>query len=782
MTFARVRSTFRVLPFGATALVFALSACGDDDGGSPPAPEGDAGEGPSSGGKGTAGKGGSGGSSTGTAGEPTEVPAGGVGGDSSEPLAPELGWSKSFALPGINGATMSTVTSVVATGVRKLWVAGKFSQAGDILAKNVAIWNGQRWSALGKGLDSEVLQLAPTAEENMYALVRVGEQGGAPILYWDGESWTEISAEVDDEIRAIDVAPDGTLYAAGFFTTIDGVAAPGVASRAPGEDWKALPVDADVLGSNGLETVKVVGADVCVGGNLSEGSVGAACLEGGAWVSYRANLSTIGGVRSFTVADGTLYAAGNFMLEGIDTGGGVALWNGESWELVGGGLLGPFAEPDVHAVAIDGDKLYATGFVSLAGGGFVRHIAMYNGTRWNDLNGGLQKFMGVDIIESARGSALAVDDGGELYVGGRLTFAGAENAMRVARWDGADWHGVDDPLAPRLGINGFLNSVFAASDGSIYAGGGFEHLGGDALALGVARFVPTERRWYPMGAGLTDVRTLVEHDGAIYAGGDFVASGSASIKGVGRWDGAAWRSVGGGVLGRVNPLLSGPDGKLYAGGTFSAAGAVDARNVATWDGEAWSALGSIGEEWEAVRAFAFDADEQLFAGGLFTTASGAPAANVVRWEDDAWVPLGEGVDDAVDSMVFYGGKLVIAGAFSHSGAADVPHVAFWNADSEAFEAVGGGLRTDGDFDFAHVQAMVAHGKDLYVAGVFEVAGNQKVSHIARFDGKKWHDVDGGLDDVTESLSLGTDALWVGGTFTRAGGYGSIAIARYGLAR
>jgi hypothetical protein len=51
----------------------------------------------------------------------------------------------------------------------------------------------------------------------------------------------------------------------------------------------------------------------------------------------------------------------------------------------------------------------------------------------------------------------------------------------------------------------------------------------------------------------------------------------------------------------------------------------------------------------------------------------------------------------------------------------------------------------------------------------------------RFDGKAWHDVDGGVDDVAEALSLSKDALWIAGGFTRAGGVGSVGIARFGLA-
>ena len=783
MTLTRSHSIAKILPLAA-ATVFAFAVGCSDDGGSGgggggASGAGEAGEPNAEGGKtATAGKGGMGGAAT--AGGPSAGGAAGEleAGDGGQPATPEPGWSHDFALPGVNGATTSTVASVIITGTRKLWVGGEFSQAGDVPAQNVAIWNGQRWSAPGEGLSEVVTQLVATPAEEIYALVRADE-GQSPLRFWNGTKWSSVGAIADGAINAIDVAADGTLYAGGTFTTIAGVSAPGIASRAPGKDWKALPSDVDVFGGGGIETVKVVSTGVCVGGVVGGGQIGVACLAGNTWTSRIANLS-FGQVHKLTLSGGKLYAAGNFMVEGVDSGGGLAVWNGTSWDLVGGGLLGEFGQPDVFDVAIDGDKVYAAGFFALAGGAFVRHTAMWNGKKWSDLNGGLQKFMGVDFIEQARGRTLAIDDGGEVYVGGRLTFAGAENALRIARWDGADWHGVDDPLATRLGVNGNLSTVYAASDGSVYAAGGFEHLGGDALALGVARLVPGEKRWYPLGSGLFNVDTLTEHGGDVFAGGAFTASGTSNIKGVARWDGAAWRSVGGGVLGEAQILVDGPDGKLYAGGTFSEAGGQEVRNVAVWNDKAWSALGSIGEESDSVRALGFDADGALYAGGSFAGASESPANNVAVWRNKTWQALGAGVDDAVESIALYDGKIVIGGTFSHSGDQEVPHVAAWNADSETWEALGGGLPAQEEFGTVLVQALAVHGKDLYAAGLIQSAGGKAASHLVRFDGKTWHDVDGGVDDVAEGLSLRADALWIAGTFTRAGGVGSVGIARFGL--
>lgn len=780
MTHYRAKNTAQFACIAAAA--FALVAgCGDDDSGSEPSAEGgEGGEPVSTGGKqSVGGTGGSGGSApVGHAGE-MNPPAGGEGGGGDAALPAELGWSSKFGVPGMSGGVTGNVNALVLTGVRKLWAGGQFSLAGDVPASNVAIWNGQRWAALGDGLPNPVRELAATSDENMYALTEARAESGQ-LFYWDGETWTEIDASADGSISDIAVGPDDTVYATGMFTTIGGVTAPGLALLPPGGDWQALPTDATVLGDSTFGTIIAEEDHVCVAGYLSEVGGGVACLEDGAWVSYRANISN-GGVKSLVVANGTLYAGGQFSVEGIDTGGGVAKWTGESWELVGGGVQYGGTEPYVEAIAVDGDKVYATGRFDGAAGLEVRAMAMFDGERWNDLNGGLEIWLGDPFGIATLGRSLAVDSGGELYVGGAFTVAGAQGAFRIASWDGAEWNTVDDPTALRLGVNGFVNSVKVAADDSVYIGGGFLYLSGELQSLNVAHFVPAESRWLPMGLGLNgQVYAWAEQGGSIFAGGAFNKSGTSTVKSIARWDGLTWRSVGGGTNGYLTSLVIGPDDKLYAAGGFFDMGGAPARNAAVWDGTKWTALDQLGEEYERVEALAFDEAGTLYAGGTFTSASGTPASNIATWQEGTWQPLGDGLDGTVKAIVNYDGKVVVGGYFTHSGAADVPLIAYWDAESETFLPLGGGLLPRDENDFPSVAALAVHGKDLYVAGLLKVAGGQPVNLLARFDGKKWHDVDGGIDDIAESLSTGKDALWVGGGFARAGTYGSVGIARYGF--
>jgi hypothetical protein len=215
------------------------------------------------------------------------------------------------------------------------------------------------------------------------------------------------------------------------------------------------------------------------------------------------------------------------------------------------------------------------------------------------------------------------------------------------------------------------------------------------------------------------------------------------------------------------------------GGGIVQAGSEVVNNIAVY-GETWEAIGEgLGDPLagDEVRAIAFDSAGKLYAGGVFTSSDKTVLANVAAWDGTAWQPMGEGVDASVDSMVFYKDKLVIGGFFEHSGADEVLHIASWDATASKWVPLGGGLPAGG-FGTVYVQDMVVHGDDLYIVGLMENAGTTPVSHMARFDGTTWHDVDGGVNDVAEGVTATSDSLWVGGTFTQAGEHGSIGIARY----
>ena len=293
---------------------------------------------------------------------------------------------------------------------------------------------------------------------------------------------------------------------------------------------------------------------------------------------------------------------------------------------------------------------------------------------------------------------------GLLLIGRFLSIAGVP-ANRIARWTGERWEALGaglDALAEGLLVH----------EGDVYAGGAFTRSG--ALSLNhVARWNPNEG-WRPLGLGVdAAVRSLTVYRGELIAAGHFRNAGGAPAAGIARWDGERWWPLAGGI---EAPLAGGVfamtvyQDRLIVAGNFSAAGGVAAQNIAVWDGQSWSALQgglddkvygleAYGDElyatgdfqyaaglptpyvarysqstWAAVGS-GFQGDEAkgraltrwndlLVAGGNFLEAGGAPAARVATWNGESWAPLGEGLNNWVEGLTTYGGKLVACGWFN----------------------------------------------------------------------------------------------------------------------
>jgi hypothetical protein len=55
---------------------------------------------------------------------------------------------------GLAGASSSSSVNAIAIAGVNVYAAGNFTNAGGILASNVAVWNGSTWSAMGSGTAS----------------------------------------------------------------------------------------------------------------------------------------------------------------------------------------------------------------------------------------------------------------------------------------------------------------------------------------------------------------------------------------------------------------------------------------------------------------------------------------------------------------------------------------------------------------------------------------------------------------------------------------------------
>ena len=426
----------------------------------------------------------------------------------------------------------------------------------------------------------------------------------------------------------------------------------------------------------------------------------------------------------------------------------------------------------------------------------VRIDPTFSDADWVSLNPGLPGTNGTV-------RALAVDNEGNLYIGGTFTVVDTILAHNIAKWDGSSWSSLDS------GTNAEVRAL-AAIGTDLYAGGTFTTVGGVA-AFKIAKWDGLS--WSPMDPIMNGAVYALATDGNdLYAGGSFTTAGGVTINRIGKWNGSAWSALGGGTNGIVYALaLSGTD--LYAGGTFTTADGAAASRIAKWDGVAWSTLGS--GVTDAVHSLVVDGSE-VYVGGRFTVAGGIPCNRIAKWNGSVWSSLGSGVDNIIDVLTLSGGNLYAGGSFATAGGVAAGRIAKWDGASwsalgpaltgyvYALQIVGSDLYAGGDTRLSGgavgtdivkwngstwsgfgteamnggVTALAVRGSDVYVGGGFTVAGEIVANRIAKWDGSEWSPLGSGTDGTVNALAfMGTD-LYAGGEFTIAGGLAANRIAKW----
>ncbi|MCB0764189.1 MAG: T9SS type A sorting domain-containing protein [Flavobacteriales bacterium] len=316
--------------------------------------------------------------------------------------------------------------------------------------------------------------------------------------------------------------------------------------------------------------------------------------------------------------NGEVMIAGSFTEAGGVAVNNVALWGANGYTAMGAGFNGT-----ATCALVDGDDVYVGG--SFLNG--VSDLARWDGAQWT--------FSTVFDSKSPKINALCMHNG-TLYAAGELVgFAGVDDI--VQRFTGSTWE-------PVGGI--FNNTILALAshDGSLVAGGLFT--GPDDVTDPLFDHVAVLEgdSWAQLGDGLdAPVRTLLDVNGTLYAGGDLYANivvtfglarlGSGSMT----WENvlpnhADYMPTGLGPT-WIGSLVS-HGGALYVGGSFFYEQfLVYGRNIARFDGTL-DGLESFGSFFGDVRSMAMNEDA-LVAGGEFS--EGIPYV--------ATTSLSTGVDD-----------------------------------------------------------------------------------------------------------------------------------------
>lgn len=496
-----------------------------------------------------------------------------------------------------------------------------------------------------------------------------------------------------------------------------------------------------------------------------------------------------GSVYAFAVNSitGDVYVGGDFTAAGDIAANYIAKWNNATgWSALGSGVGGT-----VRAIAVSGSDVYAGGNFFSAGGQSVYNIAKWNGTSWSGLGDGLYEGMvyaiavsGEDVYvggtftcfsdyssafriakwNSTSGwSAVGGGVGGPVYAivcsgtnvfaAGQFSSAGGVTANNIARWNGTAWSALG------LGVNGIVYSLVSTGTNSVIAGGAFS-TAGSTSASNIARW--NGASWAALGSGVAaSVSALLKNGTDIYAGGSFTTPGNRIAK----WNGSSWSAISSGLGGTVNAIaLIGTD--IYAGGSFTLLGTGTLANrIAKWNGSGWSAFSGGGVNGVSYRVNTMIVrGNYVYVGGEFTAlGDGTPANRIARWNSSSgWAALGIGLGGTVNAIaVAENGDVYAAGSFSTLGdGAAANKIAKWNS-ATGWSALGSGLG-------GNVSAVAINGSEVFVGGSFTTAGGLPANYIAKWDGNSWSSLGAGLGSSVYALAVSGADLYAGGYFTSLG--------------
>ena len=348
-------------------------------------------------------------------------------------------------------------------------LAGTFTRLGSVSASHIATWDGQDFSAVvtgGEGLGSGLV--------NRWHEVGIAARPGDLCVWGELETAGDIRAEhiirwTDDHWDSLNPPSPGEWYS--------------------GVCWKDDQLVTYAYDGSGTDFWYYVKAwsggvweawtaalfwEVPVIENLvPRPEEGVACYGSG-WQGIYQVTPLVTAVSS--VADdaihvlfdwnGQLLAGGEFSQIRLESGSyveaeGIALFDGEAWQEIGGGVTGV-----VYAVAEMAGGLVVAGEITAAGGVPVNNIAYWNGDTWEPLGGGIPE-----------GPIYTVTiDQNHVFAGGEFASVGGSNCRNIAYFDGTAWYGLG------TGTNGPVKDL-AVMDNRLYVSGAFTEAGGYAANL-----------------------------------------------------------------------------------------------------------------------------------------------------------------------------------------------------------------------------------------------------------------------------------------------------------
>jgi hypothetical protein len=712
-------------------------------------------------------------------------------------------WDRRFTLPGVGGidGIAPTMFDIARDVDGSIVVAGKLDYLGADRSAPLLRFRDGAW---GPARTTWELDLPGAG----FAAVAIGPDGALALATYDnfppydGEVWLDdgsglrVIATFVGHMRSL-AWYDGQLWAAGWMELAlgEGTVSRGLAVW-DGATWKTPPGG----GTSGFVHELILDdGELLVGGNFAElGGIAAwnvAAYDGVAWRA----LDMPGDLGVYALArgpDGALYAGGALGDFGADdAAGGLARWTGTAWEKAAGGVGKGFFPGVVTDLVLHDGALVATGCFDTVGGGAeapgaieAADIASWDGA-WHPLDDGSAGAIAPWIEpgscgDSGPGSVWEVSkqrlfsDGDRLLLAGSFAgIAGVQSQALIAH-DGAAWQ----PQGARagLGVGGSLDRIgVSAATCELWGFGALSHVAGAPVRGRVVHF--DGAAWSSVddtAVGLP--RTAHCPAFSVSPAGDVVLGCflDRAKETVGRLYRVERRSEGdrlvaiGGELPLVHVLEHGADGRLWVGGG-SATGF-----VGRLDGDA---LVIVEDGFDApVAHLDVGSGDDVIAGGTFTAVDGVAAPKLARWDGTTWRGLGE-PPGFVTAVAHDGARVYVSTYDEGSGFLLLGTLEGGQWVDLATPATG--ITPHRHFNFNAIRVV---GDALIAVGSVAMDDGSGRGAVV-YRGGRFTALGGGVAAIGVSdLAISRDAIWIGGLIAEAGAgdatVQSAGVARYAITR
>ena len=156
----------------------------------------------------------------------------------------------------------------------------------------------------------------------------------------------------------------------------------------------------------------------------------------------------------------------------------------------------------------------------------------------------------------------------------------------------------------------------------------------------------------------------------------------------------------------------------------------------------------------------------LVIGGDFTAANSSGYNHIAMWDGSGWKPLHIGVNGTVRALVVDASTntLVAGGSFTTAGLVNASKIARFSYNTGLWSAIGTGITSAGDVNGLAYDPVR---NQIYVGGTFSSAGGAASGALARITGSSYSGVSAFFNGTIKAVYYfeGDGSIYVGGTFT-----------------